>query len=309
MAQGTRTAMFSRHQPGGVFSYFDITEHPAGVWFVCSATTGAANSVGAGQNPDTPFATLVYAETQAESDDVIYVMPGHAETLTGSPSLTLDVAGLKVIGIGTATRRPTFLIDAADTAHVLLSGADTWIENLVFSAGHADIAKAIDIKAVGVTVRGCMFIANAVDENFLIAINIATADDDSDGATIEGNRIYQLDAASTHGIWVVKNCANLTIRGNILNGEYVADSAPIGADSAEICLNVLIDGNIINNVAADGIHAIEFAAANTGCMVRNLSGDVDGDGTPFIGTGLSLCENFHTGAVTKSGFVYPARDT
>ena len=50
---GTRTALFSRDQPGGVFSIQDMLEHPGDIWFVDSnATTTGADSVGYGKSPD-----------------------------------------------------------------------------------------------------------------------------------------------------------------------------------------------------------------------------------------------------------------
>lgn len=305
-----KTELFVRKQKGGMFCMADETKDWGDIWFVDStATSTGADSVGYGQNPDAPFLTLVYAETQAGTGDTIYVMPGHTETLTGNPSLTLDIAGLKVKGLGGWSRRPTLLIDGAATAHILLSGADTTFENFVLKAGDADVAKAIQVKADGVVVRNCLFKENTAEENFLICVNVGVADNDSDGVLIENNVMYQPDAASTHAVWFVKNQNHCTVRRNVIQGDYVADSAIIGSPGTENFLNLCVTDNLIDNDAGDSVHVIEFAGTNTGIVARNLSGDVDADGTPFIFTGGTLCENYHTGAVTTSGFLYPAADS
>jgi len=59
------TPLFSRHQPGGVFTIQDMEEHPNNVLFVNSAHANASNAVSAGQNPDRPFSTLAYVLTNA----------------------------------------------------------------------------------------------------------------------------------------------------------------------------------------------------------------------------------------------------
>src|SRR5690349_3795433 len=101
-----RTALFSRHQPGGVFTVDDLAEHPGDIYFVGSGVTGATDAAGYGKTPDAPFATLDYAIGQctASQGDVIYLLPGHTETTT---AIALDVAGVRIIGLGWGRIRPT----------------------------------------------------------------------------------------------------------------------------------------------------------------------------------------------------------
>ena len=42
-----RTALFSRHQPGGVFTVDDLEQHPGDIWFVDSGATAASDATGA----------------------------------------------------------------------------------------------------------------------------------------------------------------------------------------------------------------------------------------------------------------------
>jgi hypothetical protein len=310
MATGSKTPLFAKRLPGGILTITDQRVTTGDIYFVDSTnTSNGADSAGYGDSPDKPFLTLAYAETQVTTNqfDIIYVMPGHAETLAAA--LTFDLNGVSVIGLGGYAKRPAFLIDAADTTHIAITGDDVTLENLTLKAGHADIAKAIHVAGTGCTIKDCWFVENVATENFLICVNIGTANNDADGATVTGCRMYQPDAASTNAIYLVKDQNHVTITGNIIVGDYVADSAIIGTPGTENHLDLIVTDNLVDNVAGDSIHVIEFAGTNTGLLARNLSGDEDADGTPFIGTGMTLCENYHTGAVTKSGFIYPAIDT
>ena len=79
-----------------------------------------------------PLATLDYAVglCTASKGDVIYVMPGHAETWsTAALAATLDVIGVKVIGLGWGTLKPTFTYTHVD-ATLTISTANCWVENI-----------------------------------------------------------------------------------------------------------------------------------------------------------------------------------
>src|SRR3972149_2755330 len=108
-----RTELFARKQPGGVFTVEDFKNIPGEVFFVHSGT--GTNGAGYGKNPDAPVATLDYAVglCTADKGDVIFVMPGHAENIGSATACVLDVAGIKVIGCGYGTLRPTLSITTA----------------------------------------------------------------------------------------------------------------------------------------------------------------------------------------------------
>ena len=59
-----------------------------------------------------PFADLDYTvgKCTANNGDIIYVAPGHAETVIAAAGLDFDVAGIEVIGFGVGTTRPTITI-------------------------------------------------------------------------------------------------------------------------------------------------------------------------------------------------------
>ena len=74
--------------------------------------SSGSDSAQAGETAAAPFATLDFAigQCSANNGDLIYVMPGHAETLTAAGQLDFDIAGVRAQGLGWGTTRPTFTL-------------------------------------------------------------------------------------------------------------------------------------------------------------------------------------------------------
>lgn len=148
----SRSALFVRKQAGGAFMVSEIEKQPNAVFFVNSVT--GTDSTGFGQNPDTPFATIDYAVGQctASKGDVIYVLPGHVETVAAAAGLALDVIGIKVIGLGHAGIRPQVNLTATD-ATVTISAAAVTVENILFTGGIDAIVSMIVVSAADAVLR------------------------------------------------------------------------------------------------------------------------------------------------------------
>src|SRR3990167_2830606 len=145
------TALFGRHQPGGLFNIKDMQDHPRYIWFVDSGHASAVDDAGHGKSPDAPFATLGYAYSSdlLGSGDVVYVMPGHTETVTAT-SLVPDIAGVKVIGLGRGSSRPTLTFSVAGSI-LTMSGANTRWENfLLLGTAAVDVTTAINVTGADV---------------------------------------------------------------------------------------------------------------------------------------------------------------
>ena len=268
---------------------------------------GADNRTAIGTK-ERPFATLAAAVAQCRHDkmDYILVAPGHTETLTGAPCLTIDKRTVTIVGLRRGNIMPTFLIDGAATAYVAITGADASVSGLKFKAGHANVAKAILITADGVVVEHCVFVENTTNENFVAAISIGAADNDSDGCVIRYNEVYSVNTAGNHGVVINKNQHLLTIQGNWIHGDFAANKGAIYAPTNEIMTAIRVIGNVCDNNATDTVTQINIPTTSTGVMARNLSSDGDTNGTPFIFGGGSMFENYHTAVDAASGFLYPA---
>jgi len=66
----------------------------------------------------------------ANAGDVIFVMPGHTETIATASAITSDVAGVSIIGLGVGADRPTFTFSATASTWVI-SAASTKIKNII----------------------------------------------------------------------------------------------------------------------------------------------------------------------------------
>lgn len=90
-----------------------------------------------------PFATLDFAVNtpcKAGRGDIVFVLPGHRESISDATTTMLNCSGVAVIGLGAGNARPTFVWDTAATANILVSGADMCIQNLLCIANFADVA-------------------------------------------------------------------------------------------------------------------------------------------------------------------------
>src|SRR3990167_1462142 len=115
----SKTELFVRKQPGGMYVVNPESKTTGNIWWVDSGSATGANAVGYGRNPDAPFLTIDYAIGQASANngDIIYVMPGHSETRSTTGNfLAHDVAGGRMIGVGGGSDRPTLTLSPTRAA-------------------------------------------------------------------------------------------------------------------------------------------------------------------------------------------------
>jgi hypothetical protein len=133
-----------------------VQTHPGRVFWVDNSALGSGDTMRSGSNGNKgtyndPFATLDYAvgQCRANKGDIIFVKPGHAETLTAT-SVAVDVAGIAIVGLGTGSMRPTFNANA--TASVFpVSAANVLVHNLLFTGGIDAVVSMITVSAADVT--------------------------------------------------------------------------------------------------------------------------------------------------------------
>jgi len=186
------------------------------VFFVHSGT--GSDSPGRGTNPDEPFASIDYAvgRCTASKGDVIYVMPGHTETVTAAGGLDLDVVGISIIGLGNGSNRPTVNFTTATTADMDVDAANIYIENILFTGGIDALVAPIDVNAADFTMVSCEWrdvTGQAVD----VILTDANADrmkildyrhdGDSLAGTNSGIAIVGSDNVLIDGLWMDGNFA------------------------------------------------------------------------------------------------------
>ena len=76
----------------------------------------------------------------ANAGDTILVLPGHTEAVT-STSIACDVAGVRIIGLGNGSNKPTLTFSATDSA-INVTAADCVWQNFRITAGIGDVVTA-----------------------------------------------------------------------------------------------------------------------------------------------------------------------
>lgn len=258
----------------------------------------------AGRSKETSVKTLTYALSlaTANQDDVIYLLPGHAETISAAAGLAINKAGISIIGIGNGSLQPTLTLDTIASADIDIDAANVLIQNVHFRANVADIVAAIDVNADDFTLRGCRFteVASAMNAKIWVQDALVTA---SDRITIEDCYAIALDAANTHFVNFAGTGDGHSIRRNTLIGDW--GTMAIGG-AGEIT-NVVIVDNIISNAASDNDSCINLAAAVTGIVMRNMACGAAAQANGITATACAVCENYY-GVVSEdlSGLLEPA---
>src|ERR1035437_1295532 len=101
------------------------------------------NSDGNRGTYDSPFATLNYAVNTAcvaSRGDIVFVLPGHAETIVDAATITLANPGVAIIGLGTGSLRPAITFATNTTANIPVTAANVSVQNLLFLSTVASCA-------------------------------------------------------------------------------------------------------------------------------------------------------------------------
>lgn len=276
------------------------------ILFVDSNATNAldADDTEHGHSLQKPLATIDYAVglTTANSDDIILVAPGHAEPVNSATALAIDVAGVRVIGLGEGARRPTITVGLASTAGctINMSGANTTLKNFNIIITAVDVDSIILVNATGVTLEDLNIIQTITSYEAANAIEDSAANS-CDDLTIRNVRIWGSTATGAEaGIFLDEVQDNVRIIGCTIVGDY--DNAAIHSNA--ILTDVLVqDCDLTNDQTGD--HALEFSAAALGNLVRNhYHGDTD---AALVDPGSCFSyECFGCDTVDTSGFRLPA---
>jgi hypothetical protein len=274
------------------------------------------NSTGGGDgNKGTrarPFATLDYAigRCTANNGDIIMVMPNHAETITGASGITLDIAGITVLGMGVGNQRPRFLMDGGTTVTAVVSAADVALKNMVFAGGHDGIVTCFDVTGVNATFEDIEIEDNTTAEHFLVVIKATGAANTADGLTVRRCKWVTVDTGVTDFIEFVDTAKNVTVNDNYFCADAATGAGLILTATTKVlngleCLrNVLICGNTTTDLLIDN-----DATTNTGVAAWNLVGSHDVAGAIVIDCdGIRQFQNYHTASDTASGLLLPVAD-
>jgi len=308
-----KTELFVRKQSGGIYTVVNESLTTGNIYFVDSGSSTGGTSAGYGHSPDAPFTTIDSAINQctANQGDVIYVMTGHSETLTGASAITCDVAGVSIIGLGRGTDRPTLLLDAGASVSIVVSAANVHWENVIFSAGHADITVAIDISASNASFENCEWKQNTTNENFLAGIRTSAVANACDGLSVTNSTVTDVDTSCVNFLTVREDIDLLVMTNNFIELGVNNSNAVIGVASGKDVTSCNVSDNKIFRLNTAGDLLIDSDTSdNSGIMSGNRIGHADTAGEVLIDAdGVRQFDNLGTATNTASGFVLPAIDS
>lgn len=312
--------------PGGFNQGVSIRKVPmfetwgGNVFYVCNGTRAGTNNTGSDSGAGTrnkPFATLQYAISRCVSgnDDVIHILPGHAETLTSATTLAFNVANVTVVGHGFGAMRPTFTFTTANTATIAVSVAGFTIENLLFIGNFLSIASCFTIStAPDFWVNGCEFRDTDATHGFL-SIVTTTVSVNSDGLTFTNNKRLS-SATTTPGpdIVVANTLDRPVITGNTSFHTSISNNiAALLEHGALVVTNAVVGWNYIYSVNSDtatgAILIKTTATTGSGMVCHNRVRGLDVAAAIMVTAAAvqyGCFDNLWTGDTAFSGFVLPA---
>lgn len=268
----------------------NITSHPGllgsyGTPFVPHEFTGTGGRIfwvgnrtgtpsGDGSKPDYPFSTFAkaFAKTASGRNDVVYGLPGHAESVNAADFWSAIKAGTKVIGLGTSVDRPTLTFtDAAGTLAIAV--ANVRIQNCrLLLAGSLTSTTALTVTAgIPVTAAGFELIGNqinvAVDTDQLCTSGI-TLSSTADDCTIAYNEIWGGTTGTVTGVCVTAGAVDrLKIIGNDVRA--CATAQLFDLSNAAITDNLILNNQMQNKLATTTA-VIKPHATSTGIVDGNI---------------------------------------
>jgi len=296
--------------------------HPGEVFWVNNSTVLAKGGIGGSNNNKgtykQPFSTLDYAvgKCTANRGDIIMIMPGHAETYSTptatSDDLTLDVAGIAIIGLGAGSLRPTFTFDTANTVTVAVTAANVAIYNCAFVGNFLSNAIMFTLT----TAKNFALIKNHFSDtsaslNTVNIIESTGAANTVDGLYCEGNRASMLGTTFNCFAVLAATARGMTFIDNIVDSIDTAD-APALLNVTGIVTDLYMARNTVGVLGTTNANIIlkVTGTTSTGFFDQNVCHSLDTTGVmATVNGGYRFSRSEHGGAViTQSKVQDPAAE-
>lgn len=280
---------------------------PGGEVFYVGTDAGNAYEYALPRIPaDHVFTTLddAIGACVANRGDVIYVLPGHAESeaVVDGVIATMGVAGVSVIGLGEGSLIPTFSL-GDDGSTFTLSAANCLLKNIMIKSTVADVAVGLTVGAAadGSVIDGVLFRDDGAAKELLAAISVTAA---CNNLTIQNCDFRTTAAAGSANAILAAAVTDLNVINNHAYGKY---SAGAMLSSGVLTRAKIVGNSFINAEAAIGI-ALN-GTTSTGLLAKNFLGGTTSMAAALTGDNAMWCfENYISGAAAASGLINPAVD-
>lgn len=278
------------------------------VFFVDSVAGSASND---GRSPSRAKATIDSAIRlcTASKGDVIIVMPGHSESISGAAAIAADVAGITIVGLGWGALRPLITLHTTATT-IAISAANVTFLNIRIATDVDAVVKVFNITGANALLDAVDFVETAACAALQFILTTAGAA----GLTVQnGSWTQTATAATALQEWIrlvgvdrfkcINNYASLKgyATANPANGVIV------GATTAS--LDVEIRSNRFITTNSTGAIPISLLANTTGMVTNNFVASAK---TAIAGSvAMASCyggNNYAAHVVNKSGLLDPVVD-
>lgn len=236
------------------------------------------------------FATITaaLAACTASAGDVILVLPGHTESITAAASIALNVAGVRVVGLGAGRNRPTLTWSTSTAAQMTVTGANMSLENFVLDmTGISAVVAGISVTAADFAfLNNEVIISTGTNAPVLGILTAATAA----RLRVEGNRFIGPATSTDTCTAAIKHEVGIdyVIRRNEFKGKFTQAIL-----NATTLLGGLIDDNRF--VIGTGTVAITMAAASTPFITNNRMNVASGT-APIVAAAGFVAGNVYSAA-------------
>ncbi len=120
-----------------------------------------------------PLATIDAAvgKCTANRGDIIFVMPGHSESIAAASAIDLDVAGISLIGLGKGSDMAEIEFTNA-AATVAIGANNVLVSNIRFNSSVTAVAVGVNVEdgVSNFTISDCVFMVSASMKEWLHAL-------------------------------------------------------------------------------------------------------------------------------------------
>ena len=280
--------------------------YPGEVFYVSNSSVMTKNGVkgvdtSSSGSYNRPFATIDYAigKCTASRGDIIAVLPGYTQNITGAAGIALDVAGVAIVGLGAGSLRPQ-LTGTATASTFAITAANCALINLEFLGGAEDQTTwmTLSAAATGASLEKCWFI-DADSLNWIDCITLTTALSDISfiGCTWDGNDESNnaMITGAAHDRWYMEDCRFYQNLAQATATALLVGSAVTSSVWKNCSFRSKIDGALF----------IALAGANTGLISRCNFSSLDDAGaqTTHVSSGMQFFECYTAGDADQWGLV------
>ncbi len=302
----TASPLFYTQSTGGLPVIQDMSFISGNVFFVDvnAAVTGTR-----GDHPDKAIDDIDEAHNlcTANQGDSIFVLPGHAETISGAGGVTVDTAGVSIIGQGRGGARPLITFSAVGST-LAGSAASGYLFNIVLTSSFEDLVTMLHVTAAD-------WIIDAVDVldagAGLEVVQFLLTDTNADRIEIMNCHYIQSSAADIAQKWIsLIAVVDAKIHDNVINVTVLDDATSSVFDLDTGVRRCFLWDNHVVMLGGGGslVSVLLGAAAATGQNSDSTySSDVAAITTMNAFPGGHSSEVYCERVVDKSGVIDPVK--